>query len=115
MDFVLAQTLHRRRPHRRIELELTRYASSDQASEALSAESPVDESDVQIVDQEERSGLFGREWTRLEAGEAVQRMLELRWASGDVLAVLRGDSEPGGHLADDEVRRLAELVRGRMS
>lgn len=115
MDFVLAQTLHRRRPHRRIELELTRYASSDQANEALSAESPVDESDVQIVDLEESGGLLGREWTRLEAGETVQRMLELRWASGDVLGVLRGDSEPSGHLADDEVRRLAELVRGRMS
>ena len=32
------------------------------------------------------AALMAREWTRTENGDTVQRMLELRWASGDVLA-----------------------------
>ena len=77
--------------------------------------SDVGDAGVEITDAGERGGLLAREWTRSENGTTVQRMLELRWTSGDVLGVVRGDSEPSGHLDDDEVRRLAALVKGRLS
>jgi len=115
VDWLLAQTLHRNRVHRRVELELTRYESAEHAAEALAnpLSDPQDEG-VQVEDAGERGGLLAREWTRTENGDIVQRMLELRWASGDVLGVLRGDSEPSGALEDDEVRRLAALVKARL-
>ena len=116
-DWLLAQTLHRRRAHRRIELELTRYESAEQATQALEAEPPPELGDdgVQVDDAGERDGISAREWTRIENGQTVQRMLELRWSAGDVLAIVRGDSEPSGALDDDDVRRLAALVKDRMS
>lgn len=116
MDWLLTQTLYRSRAHRRLEVELTRYESAEQASEALEMAPQVDASDssVAVEDVGERGGVLAREWTRTEDGSAVQRMLELRWASGDVVAVVRGDSEPSGALEDDEVRRLAGLVKGRL-
>ena len=67
-----------------------------------------------MQDVDAPDGLEAREWLRSENGATVQRMLELRWASGDVLAVVRGDSEPSGALPDDEVQRLAKLVQGRL-
>ncbi len=115
-DWLLAQSLHRRRAHRRVELELTRYASAEQAETSLNDTPPpqIGEDDIRISDAGERSGVKAREWTRLEAGETVQRMLELRFAAGDVLAIIRGDSEPAGTLSDDEVWRLADAVKGRL-
>ncbi len=116
MDWLLTQSIYRNRQHRRIEVELTKYESSEQAAEALQADPPSDVGDagVTVEDAGERGGLMAREWTRSENGDKVQRMLELRWASGDILAVVRGDSEPSGALDDDEVRRLATLVKGRL-
>ena len=116
MDWLLAQSLYRNRQHRRVEVELTRYESSEQASEALQADPPsdLDDAGVTVEDTGERGGLMAREWTRSENGSTVQRMLELRWTSGDILAVVRGDSEPSGALDDDEVRRLAALVKERL-
>ncbi len=116
LDWVCAQTVHRNRAHRRIELELTRYETADQASAALAEPPRLDPSDaeVSVEDAGERGGILAREWTRSENGAAVQRMFELRWATGDVLAVVRGDSEPSGALDDDEVRRVAESVRSRL-
>ncbi|MDE2967986.1 MAG: hypothetical protein OXS30_10960 [Chloroflexota bacterium] len=117
IDWALTQSIHRNRQHRRVEVELTRYESSEQAEQALQADPPSDLGDagVTVEDAGERAGLLVREWTRTENGDSVQRMLELRWASGDVLGVVRGDSEPSGALDDDEVERLAALVKGRLS
>ena len=116
MDWLLTQTIYRQRAHRRVEVELTRYESAEQASEALEIAPQLDASDgsVAVEDVGERGGVRAREWTRTEDGSAVQRMLELRWASGDVVGVVRGDSEPSGALDDDEVQRLAGLVKGRL-
>lgn len=116
MDWLLTQTIYRQRAHRRVEVELTRYESAEQASEALEVAPQLDASDgsVAVEDVGERGGVLAREWTRTEDGSAVQRMLELRWASGDVVGVVRGDSEPSGALDDDEVQRLAGLVKGRL-
>ncbi len=117
VDWALAQTLFRNRAHRRVEVELTRYETSEQASAALEAAPSLDAGDesVSVVDGGEHGGLLAREWTRVERGETVQRMLELRWAAGDILAVVRGDSEPSGALDDDDLRRLASIVKGRLS
>lgn len=116
MDWLLTQSLYRNRPHRRVEVELTQYESSDQATQALEADPPtyVGDGDVTVEEAGQRGGLMAREWTRSENGATVQRMLELRWASGDVLGVVRGDSEPSGALNDEEVQRLASLVKGRL-
>ena len=116
IDWALAQSIYRNRQHRRIELELTRYESSQQANDALQGDPPSDLGDeaVSVNDAGERGGVLAREWTRTENGDTVQRMLELRWASGDVLGVIKGDSEPSGALDDDEVHRLATLVRDRL-
>ena len=116
MDWVLAQSIYRNRQHRRVEVELTRYETSEQATEALQADAPSDLGDagVSVEDAGERGGLLAREWTRTENGDTVQRMLELRWTSGDVLGIVRGDSEPSGALDDEDVRRLAGLVKGRL-
>ena len=115
-DWLLAQSLHRRRAHRRVEVELTRYGSAEQASASLDVSPPAQMGvdDIRISEAGERGGVKAREWTRLEAGETVQRMLELRFTIGDVLAVVRGDSEPVGALSDDDVWSLAEAVRGRL-
>ncbi len=117
LDWVCGQTVYRNRAHRRIELELTRYESDEQASQALTEEPRLDATDgeVSVEELDDRGELMAREWRRSENGADVQRMLELRWASGDVLAVLRGDSEPAGALDDAEVERLASLVRSRQS
>ncbi len=117
LDWVCGQTVYRNRAHRRIELELTRYESDEQASQALTEEPRLDAADgeVSVEEMDDRGELMAREWRRSENGADVQRMLELRWASGDVLAVLRGDSEPSGALDDAEVERLASLVRSRQS
>ena len=116
LDWLLTQTIYRSRAHRRVELELTRYESAEQASAALESDPQIGAEDdgVQVEDAGERGGILAREWTRSENGSTVQRMLELRWTSGDILAVLRGDSEPSGALDDDEVQRLAALVKGRL-
>ena len=116
MDWLLAQSIYRNRQHRRVEIELTRYESSEQAAEALQADPPMDAGDAGVTVEEagDRNGLQAREWTRSENGDTVQRMLELRWASGDVLGVVRGDSEPSGALDDAEVERLASLVKDRL-
>ena len=116
IDWVLAQTLYRRREHRRVEVELTRYASAQQASQALDSGLPREhgEDGVHIEEIGERRGLHAREWTRSEHGATVQRMLELRFVAGDVLAVVRGDSEPSGALGDEEVERLAAIMRERV-
>ena len=116
IDWLLTQTLYRNRTHRRVELELTRYESSEQAAQALDADLPSDLGDdgVRIEDAGQRAGIHAREWTRTENGATVQRMLELRWTSGDILAVVRGDSEPSGALDDDDVHRLAALVKARL-
>lgn len=116
MDWVLAQSIYRNRQHRRVEVELTRYETSQQATEALHADPPSDLGDaaVNVEDAGERNGLLAREWTRSEDGDTVQRMLELRWATGDVLGIVRGDSEPSGALDDEDVRRLAALVKARL-
>ena len=117
IDWLLTQSIYRRRAHRRVEVELTQYESAEHASEALAADPPIgiDDDEVQVEDAGERGGMQAREWLRTEHGATVQRMLELRWTSGDVLAVVRGDSEPSGALDDDEVHRLAGLVKGRLS
>ncbi len=117
MDWLLAQSIYRNRAHRRVEVELTRYESAEQASDALNMDPMLDVGDdtVQVEDAGERGGILAREWTRTENGSTVQRMLELRWTSGDVLGVLRGDSEPSGALDDAEVERLAALVKERLS
>lgn len=116
LDVVLTQTLYRGRAHRRVELELTRYKSAEQAASALDSGPPIEhgEDGVVVVDAGERGGVQAREWTRSEGDQVIQRMLELRWTSGDVLAVLRGDSEPSGVLDDEDVERLAMLVRSRL-
>ncbi len=116
VDVLLTQTLYRGRAHRRVELELSRYESAEQASAALDGGTPVEDGEdgVVVSDAGEREGLQAREWTRSEGGAVIQRMLELRWSSGDVLGVLRGDSEPSGALEDAEVERLAALVRERL-
>lgn len=114
-DVVLQRTLWRNRTHRRIELELTQYRSSEQAEAALEAAPLLGvEGGVEIEEGEERSGAKALVWTRREGEEVVQRMLELRWAVGDVTAVLRGDSEPLGGIADEDVVRLVQLVKGRL-
>lgn len=115
-DWLLAQTLHRRRAHRRVELELTLYEGPDQAAEVLNGplQANLMDDGVRVEDAGERSGLLAREWTRTERGDTVQRMLELRWVSGAVIGVLRGDSEPGGHLDDDDVWNLARIVKDRL-
>lgn len=117
MDWLLTQSIYRNRAHRRVEVELTRYESAEQASEALEMAPQLDSSDgtVAVEDVGEHGGVHAREWTRTENGSAVQRMLELRWTTRDILAVVRGDSEPTGALEDDEVHRLAGLVKGRLS
>lgn len=116
-DWALAQTLHRRRPHRRVEVELTRYESAQQAVASMDAPPPaqLDQDSIRIADAGARGSVKAREWTRLEGGEAVQRMLELRFAAGDVFGIVRGDSEPAGSLSDDDVWRLAGLIRDRLS
>ena len=116
LDWILTQSLYRNRAHRRVEVELTRYETSDQATEALEADPPpgLDDEGVRIAEVGERAGVHVREWTRAENSSTVQRMLELRWTSGDILGVVRGDSEPSGALDDDDVRRLATLVKGRL-
>lgn len=116
IDWLLAQSIYRNRQHRRIEVELTKYETSEQAAQALEADPLLDVADpgVSVEEAGERRGLIAREWTRSENGDTVQRMLELRWASGDVLGVVRGDSEPSGALDDNEVERLASLVKGRL-
>ena len=117
VDWVFAQTVYRNRAHRRVEVELTKYESDERAAESLDVDPPrdIDDDGVTIVDIGERGGLLMREWTRMENGASVQRMIELRWASGDVVGVVRGDSEPSGVLADEEVQRLAALVKSRLS
>ncbi len=116
LDVLLTQTLYRGRAHRRVELELSRYESAEQASAALDGGTPVEDGEdgVVVSDAGEQEGMQAREWTRTEDGAVIQRMLELRWASGDVLGVLRGDSEPMGALDDAEVVRLAVAVRERL-
>ena len=116
LDVLLTQTIYRGRAHRRVELELTRYEAAEQASAARDGGRPIEDGEdgVAVTDAGERDGLQVREWTRSEQGAVIQRMLELRWASGDVLGVLRGDSEPSGALDDAEVERLAALARERL-
>ncbi len=119
LDWLLGQTVYRNRPHRRIELNLARYETTEQARAAVREAPRLDSGDasVSVKDNLDPGDVLAREWTRTEQGAdpgaAVQRMLELRWASGDVLVVLRGDSEPSGALDDDELRRLAALLKGR--
>ncbi len=123
LDWVCGQTVYRHRAHRRIELELSRYETAEQALDAVSEMPQLDASDASVSVEEigelngeageGSDGVLAREWTRAEQGTPSQRMLELRWASGNVLAVLRGDSEPAGALDDEDVRRLAALVKGR--
>ena len=117
LDWLLSLSLYRSRPHRRIVLELTRYDSPDQALAVL--DDPPDtlaqDDNVRVEDAGERNGVRAREWSRLENGAPVQRMLELHFAQADVLVQLWGDSEPPGTLTDAEVEAAAAAVRQRLN
>ena len=116
-DVLLANTLRRGAPMRRIGLTLSRYADSQQAEEALARTPDLADQDAGVrVEDITRSGdaLRAREWTRLEGEQPIQRMLQLRWRIGDVVAELEGDSEPPGALEDDLLRGVAEAIRGRL-
>ena len=116
IDVLLANTLRRSAPHRRVGLTLSRYGTAEQAAQAL--EQPPDlaeqDSNVRVEDAGGRDGVRAREWTRLEGGEATQRMLELRWSQGAVQAELIGDSEPPGALDDRTLHQLAQTIRSRL-
>jgi len=116
IDVLLANTLRRRAPHRRIGLTLSRYGTAEQAAQALEQLPDMGEQDsnVRVADVGERDSVRAREWTRLEGGEATQRMLELRWSQGPIQAELVGDSEPPGALDDHTLRQLAQTIRARL-
>ena len=116
-DVILTHTLRRSAPQRRIGLSLSRYEGAEQAAEALERVPDLAEQDAGVrVEDITRSGdaLQAREWTRIENDQPIQRMLQLRWLSGDVVAELEGDSEPPGALDDDLLRSVAQAVRSRM-
>lgn len=116
IDVLLANSIRRRAPHRRVGLTLSRFATSEQAAEALERLPDLGEQDpeVRVEDVSSSGDLRAREWTRLEDGEATQRMLELRWSEGSVHAELVGDSEPPGALDDAVLRQLAGTIRSRL-
>ena len=116
-DVLLANTLRRGAPMRRIGLTLSRYTDHQQAEEALARTPDLADQDAGVrVEDITRSGdaLRAREWTRLEGEQPIQRMLQLRWRIGDVVAELEGDSEPPGALEDELLRGVAEAIRGRL-
>ena len=114
---LLANTLRRGAPMRRIGLTLSRYADPEQAEQALARTPDLADQDAGVrVEDITRSGdaLRAREWTRLEGEQPIQRMLQLRWRIGEVVAELEGDSEPPGSLEDEVLRGVAEVIRGRL-
>lgn len=116
-DVLLANTLRRGAPMRRIGLTLSRYADSQQAEEALARTPDLADQDAGVrVEDITRSGdaLRAREWTRLEGEQPIQRMLQLRWRIGEIVAELEGDSEPPGALDDDLLQGVAQTVRSRL-
>ena len=116
-DVLLANTLRRGAPMRRIGLTLSRYADPEQAEQALARTPDLADQDAGVrVEDVTRNGdaLRAREWTRLEGEQATQRMLQLRWRIGEVVAELEGDSEPPGSLEDEVLRGVAEVIRGRL-
>ena len=114
-DFALGATLHRRRPLRRIEVELTRYGDEGQARAALDDEpSGRDDDDVRVVDAGEVEGFRLREWTRSAGGEVIQRMVEYRASRGNVLIEVSADAEPADAAPTDAARDLADAVRRRI-
>lgn len=117
IDVLLTNTLRRSAPQRRIGLTLSRYAGEEQAEAALDRQPELAELDAGVrVEDVTRSGdaMRAREWTRLEGEQAIQRMLQLRWRSGDVVAELEGDAEPPGALDDEVLRGVAQAIRGRL-
>lgn len=117
IDVLLTNTLRRSAPQRRIGLTLSRYEGEEQAEAALERQPELAELDAGVrVEDVTRSGdaMRAREWTRLEGEQAIQRMLQLRWRSGDVVAELEGDAEPPGALDDEVLRGVAQAIRGRL-
>lgn len=117
IDVLLTNTLRRSAPQRRIGLTLSRYEGEEQAEAALERQPELAELDSGVrVEDVTRSGdaMRAREWTRLEGEQAIQRMLQLRWRSGDVVAELEGDAEPPGALDDEVLRGVAQAIRGRL-
>ena len=116
-DVLLANTLRRSAPQRRIGLTLSRYQAAEQAEQALDRIPDLAEQDIGVrVEDITRSGdeLRAREWTRIEDGQTTQRMLQLRWRASDVVAELEGDAEPPDALDDDLLRSVAQAVRSRL-
>lgn len=113
-DVLLGQTLHRSRPMRRVELELTRYADAEQAAAALDQPPPEQDDDVRIADAGSEDGLRLREWTRIEGERVVQRMIEYRAAAGDILLEISADAEPPEAVPTDAARDLADAVLRRL-
>ncbi len=116
-DVLLSNTLRRGAPMRRIGLTLSRYADPEQAEQALARTPDLADQDAGIrVEDITRSGdaLRAREWTRLEGEQATQRMLQLRWRDGEIVAELEGDSEPPGALDDDLLQAVAQTIRNRL-
>ena len=117
IDVLLTNTLRRSAPQRRIGLTLSRYAGEEQAEAALGRQPELAELDAGVrVEDVTRNGdaMRAREWTRLENEQPIQRMLQLRWRSGDVVAELEGDAEPPGALDDEVLRGVAQTIRGRL-
>lgn len=113
-DVLLGQTLHRSRPMRRVELELTRYADAERAAAALDQPPPEQDDDVRIADAGSEDGLRLREWTRIEGERIVQRMIEYRAAAGDILLEISADAEPPDAVPTDAARDLADAVLRRL-
>ena len=117
VDVLLANTLRRSAPQRRIGLTLSRYQGAEQAEQALDRIPDLAEQDIGVrVEDITRSGdeLRAREWTRVEDDRTTQRMLQLRWRDGEVVAELEGDSEPPDALDDDLLKSVAQAVRSRL-
>lgn len=113
-DVLLGQTLHRSRPMRRVELELTRYADAERAAAALDHTPPGQDDDVRIADAGAEDGFRLREWTRIEGERVVQRMIEYRAAAGDILLEISADAEPPDAVPTDAARDLADAVLRRL-
>ena len=113
-DVLLGQTLHRSRPMRRVELELTRYADAEHAAAALDRPPPEQDDGVRIADAGAEDGFRLREWTRIEGERVVQRMIEYRAAAGDILLEISADAEPPDAVPTDAARDLADAVLRRL-
>ena len=119
IDVALNFSLRAGTRQRLLTVDLNLFEDAEGAADFAGAAAPADDgAAIRVSDVEGHDLGFAesvRQWSRMAAGDEVQRKLEVRWRSGRLGCVVSGDSEPPGGVEAQAVCDLAARIQERVA